>query len=441
MAVTTTLTWNEERSFQKLLGNVSLRLLYKSSVHGRSTVEMQNRCRCQGPIVTVIYHSNSIFGVFTLGHSSDMSESFTEPNASFFFSLQKNETMEMKTVVLNSTVTFYRNNLTFCFSSYYNQKLSLNFEESRIYIPRIFEEELIVKSHAKSTFLECEVFRVEGIKDEAGYINRITRATQHRNSLLADVRAYSPYADLVSAIRILLLGPVGSGKSSFFNSVKSIFQGHLTRQAIVGSDVTSITEQYRIYSIKDGKYGQSLPFMLCDSMGLDEKEGVGLCVDDIPHILKGCVPDRYEFSPQKPITPKHPTFITSPSLKDRIHCVAYVFDINSMDNLSSKMVAKLKQIQKEVINCGVAQVALLTKVKNCNEVLQDNFLKMNKAMISQSQIQNVSKILGIPLSRILVVDNYASEREMDPVKDILILSALKQMFRATDDFLEDLPLE
>lgn len=80
-------------------------------------------------------------------------------------------------------------------------------------------------------------------------------------------------------------------------------------------------------------------------------------------------------------------------------------------------------------------------MNNCNEVLQDNFLKMNKAMISQSQIQNVNKILGIPLSRILVVDNYASEREMDPVKDILILSALKQMFRATDDFLEDLPLE
>ena len=163
MAVTTTLTWNEERSFQKLLGNVSLRLLYKSSVHGRSTVNMQNRCRCQGPTVTVIYHSNNIFGVFTLGHSSEMSESFTEPNASFFFSLQKNETMEMKTVVLNSTVSFYHNNLTFYFSSYCNQKLSLNFEESRIYIPRIFEEELMVKSHSKSTFLECEVFRVEGM--------------------------------------------------------------------------------------------------------------------------------------------------------------------------------------------------------------------------------------------------------------------------------------
>lgn len=441
MAVTTTLTWNGERSFQKLLGNVSLRLLYKSSVHGENTVEMQNRCRCQGPIVTVIYHSNNIFGIFMLGHSSEKSKSFIEPNDSFFFSLQKNETMEMKTVVLNSTVTISYNTSEFNISSNDKQYLVLNFSTKCICIARVLEQELRVKCNPVFSSLECEVFRVEGIKDEAGYINRITRATQHRNRLLADVRAYSPYADLVSEIRILLLGPVGSGKSSFFNSVKSIFQGHLTRQAIVGSDVTSITEQYRIYSIKDGKNGQSLPFMLCDSMGLDEEEGVGLCVDDIPHILKGCVPDRYEFSPQKPITPKHPTFITSPSLKDRIHCVAYVFDINSMDNLSPKMMAKLKQIQKEVINCGVAQVALLTKVNNCNEVLQDNFLNMNKAMISQSQIQNVNKILGIPLSRILVVENYASGREMDPLKDILILSALKQMFRAVDDFLEDLLLE
>lgn len=67
MAVTTTLTWNEERSFQKLLGNVSLRLLYKSSVHGENTVEMQNRCRCQGPIVTVIYHSHNILVSLCLG--------------------------------------------------------------------------------------------------------------------------------------------------------------------------------------------------------------------------------------------------------------------------------------------------------------------------------------------------------------------------------------
>lgn len=66
---------------------------------------------------------------------------------------------------------------------------------------------------------------------------------RYREKLLSALRAYRPHEDLVPQVRILLVGPVGSGKSSFFNSVKSAFQGHLTRQAIVGSDETSITEQ------------------------------------------------------------------------------------------------------------------------------------------------------------------------------------------------------
>ncbi|XP_032971861.1 interferon-induced protein 44-like isoform X2 [Rhinolophus ferrumequinum] len=258
--------------------------------------------------------------------------------------------------------------------------------------------------------------------------------------LLEHLRAYKPCVDLVPEIRILLLGPVGSGKSSFFNSVKSIFQGHVTRQATVGSDITSITEMYRIYSIKDGKEGKSLPFMICDSMGLDEKDGVGLCMGDIPHILKGCMPDRYQFNPHQPITSRHSDFIISPSLKDRIHCVAYVLDINSINDLSSKMVVKFKQVQKEVLNCGTAQVVLLTKVNNYHDVLQDNFLNMKKSITSQSQVINVHKMLNIPISNILMVENYASVWEQDPVKDILILSVLRQMLRAADNSLEDLPL-
>ncbi|XP_039077632.1 interferon-induced protein 44-like isoform X2 [Hyaena hyaena] len=261
------------------------------------------------------------------------------------------------------------------------------------------------------------------------------------NQLLEELRAFKPNVDLISEIRILLLGPVGSGKSSFINSVRSAFQGRLTRQAIVGSDDTSITEQYRTYSVKDGNDGKSLAFRLCDSMGLHEKEGVGLCMDDIPHILKGCVPDRYEFSPHKPITPYDPAFITSPSLKDRIHCVAYVLDIKSISNLSSKMVAKFKQIQKEVLKCGIACVVLLTKMGNCSKTLQENFSNMDKSMTSQSQIIQVSKLLDIPTYNIFMVENYTSELELDPFKDTLILFVLRQMLRLVNDMLEDMPLE
>lgn len=437
MAVTTRLTWNEEKCLQKLLGNVSLSLLYKSSVHGHSIEDMLARCNCQGSTITVIYSGDDIFGVFLLGHYPDIGQNFRKLNSFFYFSLQNNETTGITTEYLNTSLKITDKQLIFYFSD--EKYLSLCPEKQIVYRHNLLRKELGFSYSSK--YLEYEVFQVKGIKNWQGYVRMITGATGYRNRLLEDLRAYKPYADLVSKIRILLLGPVGSGKSSFFNSVKSIFHGHVTRQATVGSDITSITEMYRIYSINDGKEGNSLPFMLCDSMGLDERRGVGLCMDDIPHILKGCIPDRYQFNPHQPITPKHPNFIISPSLKDRIHCVAYVLDINSVDNLSSEMVAMFRQVQKEVLNCGTAQVALLTKVNNYHNVLQSDFLNMTKSMISQSQVMNIHKMLNIPLSNILMVENYASEWELDPLKDVLILSVLRQMLRAADDFLEDLPLE
>lgn len=50
-------------------------------------------------------------------------------------------------------------------------------------------------------------------------------------------------------------------------------------------------------------------------------------------------------------------------------------------------------------------------------------------------------MLNIPISNILMIENYASVWEQDPIKDILILSVLRQMLRAADNSLEDLPLE
>lgn len=433
MSVTTRLTWKEEQSLRKLLGNVSLSLLFKSSVHTPDISDLIQRCSHQGSMLMVIYSAKHIFGFFILEHFPKLHESSEKPCTSFYFSLEeKNNIIETPTLFLSIKVRITNGSLEF----YSSEKLIffLNPRGNCYEAHNLFGKQ---KNNLGSRYYsECEVFRVEGIKNSPDYIKKIVTAPPHRNRLLADLRAYKPYSDLVPEIRILLLGPVGSGKSSFCNSVKSVFHGHPTRQAIVGSDNTSISEQYRIYSVKDGKDGQYLPFMLCDSMGLEETDRGGLHMDDIPYILKGCVPDRYQFNPYKPITAQHPNFVTSPSLKERIHCVAYVLDISSVDNLSFHMVAKLKQIHREVKSCGIAHVALLTKV-NCDEVLQDNFLNM-RHMSSQSQVMNVNKMLGIPISNILMVGNYALEKELDPVKDILILSVLRQMLRAADDFLEDL---
>nr|XP_035108572.2 interferon-induced protein 44-like [Callithrix jacchus] len=105
------------------------------------------------------------------------------------------------------------------------------------------------------------------------------------------------------------------------------------------------------------------------------------------------------------------------------------------------MLAKFKKVRKEILSCGIAHAALLTNVSDCSEVLQDNFLNMSRSMTSQSQVANVNKMLGIPISNILMVGNYASDLELNPMNNILILSAQRQLLQAADAFLEDLPLE
>ncbi|KAK2883407.1 hypothetical protein Q8A67_017044 [Cirrhinus molitorella] len=84
----------------------------------------------------------------------------------------------------------------------------------------------------------------------------------------------------VKYIRILLTGATGAGKSSFFNSVNSAFQGRITTEALADAETgTSFTKSYRTYYIRDGQ--SDLPFVFNDIMGLESGESQGADPEDI----------------------------------------------------------------------------------------------------------------------------------------------------------------
>ena len=60
--------------------------------------------------------------------------------------------------------------------------------------------------------------------------------------LKEEIVDYAPDDDSeVPSTNILLIGQIGAGKSSFFNSVNSIFRGKITSQARSGSFEHSLT--------------------------------------------------------------------------------------------------------------------------------------------------------------------------------------------------------
>ena len=73
---------------------------------------------------------------------------------------------------------------------------------------------------------------------------------QSLDVLKTEVQNFSPprYGHVPQS-RILVIGAVGAGKSSFFNTVAGIFRGRVTRQAPSGSAENSITSQVRMMPI------------------------------------------------------------------------------------------------------------------------------------------------------------------------------------------------
>uniref|UniRef100_A0A6J0V5T3 Uncharacterized protein isoform X1 n=3 Tax=Pogona vitticeps TaxID=103695 RepID=A0A6J0V5T3_9SAUR len=263
---------------------------------------------------------------------------------------------------------------------------------------------------------------------------------QGRKRLMDEIAAYNPPLNSVEKIRVLLVGQVGAGKSSFFNSVNSVFRNHVRSQAMVGVHDTSVTWKYRTYPVRLGSKNKTLPITFCDTMGLEEREFASLKIDDVINILKGHVPDWYQFNPHAAMQPDTPGYIVSPSLKDKIHCVVFVIDGSKLEILSEKVEQKLKTLRQKAKELDVPQIILLTKVDEICSPLKENISDVYRSRAILEQMQVASGKLGIPLSLIVPIKNYCSELELKNDIDILILIAVRQMIRLADSYLDNFRL-
>ncbi|KAL1021993.1 hypothetical protein UPYG_G00020850 [Umbra pygmaea] len=433
------LSAEQEKKLLSLFGHVRLHLLYKASIHGYMHQAFHNRCDGQGPTILAAYNkSGFIFGGYI---SKDYAGSGIEINdeKAFLYSITDHREKPLqvfsKTGQYGFTDSSYGLNvgdLWFLANSTATvQQLGQNYYT--------FEAEEMHGNDLQLT--ECEVFRVEHRGD---FLERPWRKIDWegcgstRERLMDYIQNYTPRVKSVDQARVLLVGPVGAGKSSFFNSINSVFKGHVTGKANTGSAGTSLTTQFRTYSIKAGEDSRPLPLVLCDTMGLEETLGAGLDVDDITNILKGHIRDRYQFNPSMSVRTDSADFNTSPSLKDRIHCVVYVLDACKISVLSSKRIEKFAVVRRTINRLGVPQLVLLTKVDEACPLVSEDLTNVYRSRYIERMICEVSVCLGVSQSCVLPVKNYSRELELEVNSDILLLSAVVQMLRNTDDYFEDL---
>ncbi|XP_064865710.1 interferon-induced protein 44-like isoform X4 [Oncorhynchus nerka] len=258
-----------------------------------------------------------------------------------------------------------------------------------------------------------------------------------RETLMESISSYKPVCEALSEARVLLLGPVGAGKSSFISSVQSVFTGRFTNRAMVGSSSASFTKKLLLFNIRGRSPEQPTALVLCDVMGLGDGETTGLTLHDTLAIIKGHAPEGHKFSPEQPVRSETVGYVKKPSLKDKVHCVVFVVDASKVSSYTKGLGTTFQQLREHISDLGVHQVALLTHVDQvCQETARDITQVYNSRIVQQT-MTNAGALLGMSTSYIVPVKNYSSELDVDENTDILLLSAVDHILQYVDLHFQD----
>ncbi|KAL7866151.1 hypothetical protein SRHO_G00113980 [Serrasalmus rhombeus] len=180
----------------------------------------------------------------------------------------------------------------------------------------------------------------------------------------------------VRELRFLLHGPVGAGKSSIINTIKSIFEGHQFINCLASSDLNSgisgnsFTTKYQKFSVG------TLPFAFYDVMSHEEGQSKGMRSDDIIKALKGHIPDNYEFKEEYSMSKDNVYYISDPTLNDQIHCLVSVIAADKVALMDDKVIQKMKTIRAEASKLKIPQLVFMTRMDKVCKMTQEDLTKI-----------------------------------------------------------------
>ncbi|KAG9282366.1 hypothetical protein AMEX_G1013 [Astyanax mexicanus] len=313
-----------------------------------------------------------------------------------------------------------------------DHRMYVNFSPDLTYSSSSWAEEQGVRC------LDVELHRVQDVGDILPNPWReLSWTEENRKRLRENFVSYKLVVETVSQVRALLLGPVGSGKSSLINSIRSTMFKRIMHLPNVGTAAGSFTKKLKSYDIRVEKGGPPTALSLCDVMAIGDEDFTGLSLSDTLAVIKGHVPEGYQFQSDVPISDKISDYRAAPTLKDQVHGVLFVLDASKVTSYSTSLRNNLRKLHTTASDMGIPQLILLTHVDLvCCAVKEDvKYVYSSRAL--QEKMQEAAELVGLPLSYVVPVKNYMSELSVDRNTDILLLSAVNIILQAVDDALED----
>lgn len=431
-------------------------LLYKLSRDGGSAKKFHDVCDNKGPTVTIYYNTdNNVYGGYLSDSWRTFRSNYSTDNAAFLYKLYTTGNWkpvkfphiqgETHLEKISSGPWFY-SLPSFQTSIKVDEKSPSNFyslSTSDFFDGQRFDmkgetAQSVANAHNNVTDLEVYLAK-EFLPDEE--LQSPWRDSKEWNlqvvqELKDSIASYEPLEEMkIPEVNILLIGQVGAGKSSFLNTINSIFKGEISFRACTGGAENSLTQKFHKLLVRDLSTKKYLRFRICDTSGV--KEGATIINEDIGFILDGHLPNQYKFELDSGASTKTPGFVKEPTVKEKIHVVVFIIDGSNVSFLSKDVVKKLKEIKSLVIERGIPHLVFLTKIDEICELVSDDVSKVYKSKTVRDAVNRAADLFAIPRSNVLPVKNYEKEHELQTSINILALLALRKSLMFADDFLEN----
>ncbi|KAI4873967.1 hypothetical protein NFI96_030644, partial [Prochilodus magdalenae] len=168
----------------------------------------------------------------------------------------------------------------------------------------------------------------------------------------------------VRQLQFLLHGPVGAGKSSTINTIKSIFEGHQFINCLAAADSN----------------GESF---------------------------------TKTFQPKASISKDDEHYISNPTLNDQIHCLISVIPADKITLMGDEVIQKMKAIRTEASDLKIPQLVFLTRVDLACQMTKKDLTKIYQSKKIKEKMQQCLARLGVPMNCIFPVMNYHEGNQED----------------------------
>ncbi|KAI4884509.1 hypothetical protein NFI96_029498 [Prochilodus magdalenae] len=240
--------------------------------------------------------------------------------------------------------------------------------------------------------------------------------------MITPLQSFRINSDEVTELRFLLHGPIGAGKSSIINTIKSIFEGRQFINCLAAPDLTEKT-----FTTKPTARHGATHFH-------DMQEGVH--EEDIIKALKGHIPNNYEFHPEFSMSEDSKHYISNPTLNDQIHCLISVIPADKVIIMDDGVIPKMKSIREEASKLGIPQLVFLTRVDQACPMTQKDLTKIYQSKKIKEKMEDCHVKLGVPMNCIFPVKNYHEEVKMNSNLNCLMLEGLTQAVYSAHDYVK-----